>query len=896
VNGQTETPLPKKIGKYEIVAPLRGGGMGRVFRARDARIGRDVAIKKLTEGYAGNLDMLKRFYQEAGHTGNLRHPNIVIIYDFGDEDGQPYIVMEYLDGDPLDQLIANNASLHLSEKLNILEQVCAALAYAHSHGIIHRDVKPANIIVQKDGVAKLLDFGIARADDQRIDGGMTRTGTMVGTPEYMAPERFETGTIVDARSDIFSAGVVLYETLTGTRPFPAKYPEVVNQILHTDPPPLRQYACAYPSSLDQVMKLALAKKPQERYAHAGDMSSDLNAISVQLRRDRAAELLAEARSAADRGDLAQAKLLLRQILRFDVQNAAAKEMMQEINVQVSRLEVRRRIEQLIAVAKEAVRVRNWDHAESACSEGLQMDTGNVDLTALLSEAEAGRQRKEKIQQYLHDAEFERNRGNYMAASENAKKAQELDPTDSRVLAVCRELEQELEERRKKSNLEKLLQRTREHLAAQRFPDAAKTLDTAESLDSTDPELLLLKDQLNEAVRLEEKNRLVVSIQEQIDQAVTLEQMQAAMAQLTAALATHFAEPTLLRLKMKLEPRLRDLQVKRVVVEVNEACRRLPPQEALAKVREALTHSPGSADLLKLESVVLERLAREGRERWLAEYLAKAHALLEDNLYLETVKVLESCLQAGFSSPDIIDLLEMAKSRAAERVSQELVERSFLDAKKLISEEDYEAAIELLVPVLARTDEPSLRSLLEEATQKLQLLDQRIDHLLSEIQLLSQLGLYDAAVGLIRKESDGTRKGKRLQAAFDSCAAILEREEKELTSLGGLYASMDRPESAAAIRQRSDAQPSSACSSGTHEIEKRLETRVKVIADRHLARAFETARQALGADDAVLAENVLQNVSGWQACCSPALGAEWKAVQSEIWAAKKVLRFRKRSRS
>ena len=241
-----ETPMPKKIGKYEIVAPLRGGGMGRVFHARDLRIGRDVAIKKLTEGYAGNPEMLKRFYQEAGHTGNLRHPNIVIIYDFGDEDGQPYIVMEYLDGDPLDQLIAGNATLHLSEKLSILEQVCAALAYAHAHGIIHRDVKPANIIVQKDGVTKLLDFGIARADDRRMDGGMTQTGTMVGTPEYMAPERFDSNMVLDARSDIFSAGVVLYETLTGTRPFPAKYPEVVNQILHQDPPALAKYLRSYP--------------------------------------------------------------------------------------------------------------------------------------------------------------------------------------------------------------------------------------------------------------------------------------------------------------------------------------------------------------------------------------------------------------------------------------------------------------------------------------------------------------------------------------------------------------------------------------------------------------------------------------------------------------------------
>ena len=227
-----------------------------VYRARDARIGRNVAIKTLTEGFSGNAEMLKRFYQEAGHTGNLRHPNIVIIYDFGDENGLPYIVMEYLDGDPLDQLIREKIPLHLSVKLEIIEQVCLALAYAHAQGTIHRDVKPANVIVQQDGLAKLLDFGIARADEDHVDGGMTRTGTLVGTPAYMAPERLE-GAKFDGRSDIFSAGVVLYQLLTGRLPFDAEYPAILSQILQQDPPPLSEYISAYPPQLDQVIERAL---------------------------------------------------------------------------------------------------------------------------------------------------------------------------------------------------------------------------------------------------------------------------------------------------------------------------------------------------------------------------------------------------------------------------------------------------------------------------------------------------------------------------------------------------------------------------------------------------------------------------------------------------------------
>src|ERR1035441_7262766 len=152
----------KKIGKYEITAILGRGGMGVVYRAEDKRIGRQVAIKTLTEGFSGEPEMLERFYREA-QAGILQHPNIVIVYDIGDEDGVPFIVMEFVNGDPLDKLISSGKQLPLIDKLTIIEQVCSALGYAHQRGIIHRDIKPANVMVQPNPVnAKIVDFGIAR--------------------------------------------------------------------------------------------------------------------------------------------------------------------------------------------------------------------------------------------------------------------------------------------------------------------------------------------------------------------------------------------------------------------------------------------------------------------------------------------------------------------------------------------------------------------------------------------------------------------------------------------------------------------------------------------------------------------------------------------------------------
>jgi len=169
---------------------------------------------------------------------------------------------------------------------------CLALAYAHRNGVIHRDVKPANVIVQRDGTAKLLDFGIAR-DETRLDTSLTSTGALVGTPPYMVPERFR-GAPIDGRSDIFSAGVMLYLLLAGKLPFDADYPAVMDQIMRFDPPPPSELAPDSPASLDAIVARALAKSPAERYANADDMAMDLHEVAESLTRARIAELLAQA--------------------------------------------------------------------------------------------------------------------------------------------------------------------------------------------------------------------------------------------------------------------------------------------------------------------------------------------------------------------------------------------------------------------------------------------------------------------------------------------------------------------------------------------------------------------------------------------------------------------------
>jgi hypothetical protein len=493
------------------------------------------------------------------------------------------------------------------------------------------------------------------------------------------------------------------------------------------------------------------------------------------------------------------------------------------------------------------------------------------------------------------------------AREFAGKASDLDPADTRILAICKVLDQEVGEARRKVQLRKLLNQAQESLSAARLTEAFSAIAQAEELAPSDAELLRLKDELGSLQRQQERKRLVNDLQEKSAVALSLEQIQEIAAEVAAALDQYPAEPTLLRLKIQLEPRLREQQRKRLVAEVSDACRQLPPVEALARIRDALAQLPNNEELLKLEAAIAQRLTREQREQVLADYLRKAHSLLQDHLYLETAKVLEQCEKEGFSSPEMSELLNMARSAAAERISQDLVERTFLEAKQLLEAEDYEAVLKLLPPVLERVDEPALRRQLEEAKSRQSILEKRVNEVLAEAEASRAMELFDAAIAFIQAEPAGIRQSRRVQAALDSLAAARDLEATRLASIGAIYAGLHEPESAARFGRLAaeDSNPRHAAGAnaeqavavppGVAEITQRLGARVRQIADRQLTQSAEAARQALAADDPAAAHTALENANSWEPGASASVQSEWKTLQEELAAARKVLRFRKSSR-
>lgn len=259
--------LPSQIGKYQIDSLLGKGGMGEVYKAHDANLGRYVALKIMRGPSLDDATAKERFVREAQAAGGLRHPNIVTVYDLGEVDGQMYIAMEFIVGRDLEEIIKKKMALTIEEKLNLMTQVCEGLAYAHKHQIVHRDMKPSNIRIDEEGVVKIMDFGIAKLESSN----MTASGTVMGTPYYMSPEQVR-GLRVDSRSDIFALGAILYELLTYQKAFSGEMATVFFKIVHENPIPLSEFLEVKPDWLQDIVDRCLQKDKAARLQTAGELA------------------------------------------------------------------------------------------------------------------------------------------------------------------------------------------------------------------------------------------------------------------------------------------------------------------------------------------------------------------------------------------------------------------------------------------------------------------------------------------------------------------------------------------------------------------------------------------------------------------------------------------------
>jgi serine/threonine-protein kinase len=262
----------ERLGRYRLIERIGGGATSIVYAANDDASDRRVAVKMIVADLEDERETRERFYREAKVTSLLLHRNIVAVLDLGEEDGHPFIVMELLDGWPLRDYLAIETPRPLAAKLGLIRQLCAGLEAAHQGGVVHRDIKPTNLFVQRDGCLKILDFGLARLQTSTL----TASGQIMGTPDFMSPEQ-AAGEKVDARSDIFSASAVAYLILAGRAPFTGPdLRRTLNALLTEDAPPINDNEA--PALLRAVLKKGLAKDPAQRYQTAAEMLVDLEAV------------------------------------------------------------------------------------------------------------------------------------------------------------------------------------------------------------------------------------------------------------------------------------------------------------------------------------------------------------------------------------------------------------------------------------------------------------------------------------------------------------------------------------------------------------------------------------------------------------------------------------------
>ena len=873
-------PTVNKIGKYEVVDVLGKGGMGVVYKATDPRIGRLVAIKMMTGGFADNPDLLKRFYREAQSTGMLQHPNIVIVYDLGDQEGNPYLVMEYLQGDPLDKLIASRRELSMVQKLDYIIQACSGLNYAHQKGIVHRDIKPANLMVLNDGTVKIVDFGIARIGDQSL----TRTGQVVGTITYMSPEQIN-AQVVDGRTDIFSTGVVLYELLTYNLPFDGKdTASTLLKIIHEPPPPLKNFLPVYPPEMEEVLHKALSKDREERYATAEDFAFDLSRIQEQLKKTMVSEYVEKAKISIEKQELSKAKELLQQVLKVDTQHHEAKDLMHDVQQRLQKQQRGEQVRQLRSHAEDALAQKLYDDALAYAEQAVTLDKANTELLNLRDLVQEAKNKKKKLDDVLRRADASYHAGDLEAAQRSAEEALALDSSNTQARALQATVSKELSEKGKEKQVQGLLDEARKSISARKFTAAFDVLKKAESIDAASPEIHSLMNLASSGREQETRRKDLDRFTSEINDAISRDDYEAACNTANEALLKFPNDPSLLKLKTMAEKQLEATGRRKLADEQMAAARKLldagKAGEALALLEQAVKKAPGDARMQSMLARVRDAAESEKTEQIKADYLHKAKEALKKKDYDGAVKVLESAQMELEGSAEINDLLQFARDEAASQSKRRKIEAAADEAQRLLDEMEFERAVQVLETAMKQTPDEELRGVLTQARQQFEEFNRKVDAAIAKAQRMLEARKVDDAVKFLESQDKSFARSSQF-------TALLEKARAEHDQAKGVSGAIEKAKEAAEkgdfVNAMKIAEACKKTYGDTPEVKQallELETKRQAVARNAVEKAIRDARTLLLSRQYRPALQSLEAVAGLVTAAPADLQAQYESLKKD----------------
>lgn len=779
----------EKLGKYLILGELGRGAGGVVYRARDPIINRLVALKTITTGLAEYPDLLQRFYQEAQSAGGLQHPNIVTIFDMGDEQGVPYIAMELLEGESLDQLIGRKTPLPIPLKLTYALQACRALDYAHKRGIIHRDIKPDNVMLTKDGTVKVVDFGIARV----LETSKTQTGMLLGTFAYMSPEQYH-GEHADARSDIWSFGVLLYELLAYQRPFKGQTPaSLMHGICQLEPPPLLEVAPECPPALERVIQKVLQKSADERYQSMEELLLDLDPICKSLQSESVVALVVHARELSEQGDYSQSRDLLRQALQIDSTNTQARNLLDKVNSELRRVLMRPKLQQQVEKGHALLAEGKTQEARVEAEIVLQLDSSFEPGQELLKQVQQEISRARQVAEWMEAARQRLAQGIWEEAEELLAKVLEIEPSNQQAKTLQLQVSNEKAERQKRLRLFETMQQARGLWTQQNYAECIQLLTELRKEFPDEEEIPRLLETAREDQANQQRSQGLADARSMLASR-RYDECKALLLELQKQFQ---GDEEILELRQKVLDDQRKQRRSQSVAEARSLLAARRYDDCSALLNSILKQFPGDEEALQLQKHVLDDQRKQRR----SQSVADARSLFAARRYDDCGSLLNSILK---EFPGDEETLQLQKNVLDDQRKQRMLE-SLSEARNLLAAKRYDESVSRLTSLQKEfPDEDDISRLLEtaqadKAEQQRQQGVAKARKLLAgrrhedcEALLLDLQKQYPAddeipkLLDVVRKEQAEQRKLRGLTEArsllgsrnYEECMALLARLQSE----------------------------------------------------------------------------------------------------------------------